>query len=173
MAHQLNRHEFEQTQGDGEGQGSLACCSPWGCKESDMTEQLNNKTVIRTFTLAFLLLPKNMPDPSPHLVYSISYCHDTLTPKLWHSPPFGVAWKSTDVSNGVKITHESLFVYITVSQKDFYTFTSKQPRQGFPDGPAIKNLPVQGTQVQPLVREDPTCCRATKPVGLSYRACGP
>ena len=28
--------------GDGEGQGSLACCSPWGRKESDMTEQLNN-----------------------------------------------------------------------------------------------------------------------------------
>ena len=32
--HQLNGHEFEQTQGDNEGQGSLACCSPWGCKES-------------------------------------------------------------------------------------------------------------------------------------------
>ena len=41
--HQLNRHEFEQTLGDGEGQGSLACCSPWGHKESDMTEWLNNK----------------------------------------------------------------------------------------------------------------------------------
>ena len=37
----LERHEFEQTSGDGEGQGSLACCSPWGHKESDMTEQLN------------------------------------------------------------------------------------------------------------------------------------
>ena len=35
--HQLNGHEFEQTQGDGEGQESLACCSPWGRKESDMT----------------------------------------------------------------------------------------------------------------------------------------
>ena len=35
-------HEFEQAPGDGEGQGALACCSPWGCKESDMTEQLNN-----------------------------------------------------------------------------------------------------------------------------------
>ena len=37
----LNRHEFEQIPGDSEGQGSLACCSPWGCRESDMTEQLN------------------------------------------------------------------------------------------------------------------------------------
>ena len=36
--HQFNRHKFEQTPGDSEGQGSLACCSPWGHEESDMTE---------------------------------------------------------------------------------------------------------------------------------------
>ena len=41
--HQLDGHEFEQTLGDGEGQRTPVCCSPWGCKESDMTEQLNNK----------------------------------------------------------------------------------------------------------------------------------
>ena len=35
---QLNGHEFEQTQEDGDGQGSLACCSPWGCKELGTTE---------------------------------------------------------------------------------------------------------------------------------------
>ena len=35
---QLNGHEFEKTPGDSEGQGSLACCSPWGHKELDMTE---------------------------------------------------------------------------------------------------------------------------------------
>ena len=40
--HQLNGHEFEQTPGDGEGQESLACCSPWGCKELDTTEWLKN-----------------------------------------------------------------------------------------------------------------------------------
>ena len=39
--HQLNRHEFEQAPGDGEGQGSLACCYPWGDKELDLTEQLS------------------------------------------------------------------------------------------------------------------------------------
>ena len=44
--HWLNEHEFEQTLGDSEGQGSLVCCSPWGCKESDMTEQLNNKQLL-------------------------------------------------------------------------------------------------------------------------------
>ena len=42
--HQLNGHEFEQTLGGGKGQGSLACCNPWGCKESDTTERLNNKS---------------------------------------------------------------------------------------------------------------------------------
>ena len=40
----LNGREFEQTPGDGKGQGSLECCSPWNCKEMGMTEQLNNKT---------------------------------------------------------------------------------------------------------------------------------
>ena len=37
----LDRHEFEQALGGGDGQGSLACCSPWGCRESDKTERLN------------------------------------------------------------------------------------------------------------------------------------
>jgi len=39
--HWLEGHEFEQAPGVGDGQGSLACCSPWGCKELDMTEWLN------------------------------------------------------------------------------------------------------------------------------------
>ena len=40
--HQLNGHEFDQAPGNGEGQGSLASCSQWGCKELDTTERLNN-----------------------------------------------------------------------------------------------------------------------------------
>ena len=40
--HQLNGHKFELTLGDSEGLGSLARCSPWGCKESNMTWQVNN-----------------------------------------------------------------------------------------------------------------------------------
>ena len=39
--HRLYRHEFEWTPGVGDGQGGLACCDSWGCKELDMTEQLN------------------------------------------------------------------------------------------------------------------------------------
>ena len=39
--HQLDGHEFEEAPGAGDGQESLACCSPWGSKELNMTEQLN------------------------------------------------------------------------------------------------------------------------------------
>ena len=39
--HQLNGHELEQAPGIGDGQGSLACCSPWGHEELNMTERLN------------------------------------------------------------------------------------------------------------------------------------
>ena len=39
--HRRNGHGFEKAVGVGEGQGSLVCCSPWGCKESDTTERLN------------------------------------------------------------------------------------------------------------------------------------
>ena len=40
--HWVNGHEFEQALGDSEGQGIPVCCSPWGCKESNTTEQLNS-----------------------------------------------------------------------------------------------------------------------------------
>ena len=43
--HQLYGHEFEQAPGVGDGQGSLVCCNPWGHKELDMTEPLNNNNV--------------------------------------------------------------------------------------------------------------------------------
>ena len=42
--HQLDEHEFEQPPGDGEGRGSLGCCSPWGRRESDTTEQLDSNS---------------------------------------------------------------------------------------------------------------------------------
>ena len=48
--HGPDGHEFERALGDGEGQGSLGCCSPWGHKESDTTERLN------TFLLEMIYL---------------------------------------------------------------------------------------------------------------------
>ena len=43
--YQVNGHEFEQTPTDSKGQGSLLCCSPWGHKELDTTEQLNKNNL--------------------------------------------------------------------------------------------------------------------------------
>ena len=40
--HRLHGHKFEQAPGAGDGQGGLACCSPWGCRESDTTQRLNS-----------------------------------------------------------------------------------------------------------------------------------
>ena len=48
--HQPNGYEFEQAPGDGKGQGSLVCCSPWNCKESDTTDLLNNKKISEVFS---------------------------------------------------------------------------------------------------------------------------
>ena len=59
--HRLEEHEFEQTPGVGDGQGSLACCSPRGCKESDITERLNTNSSVWP-----LPKPQNGPlDPRP------------------------------------------------------------------------------------------------------------
>ena len=44
--HSLDGHEFKYAPGDSEGQGSLAFYSPWGCKESDMTELMNNNNIL-------------------------------------------------------------------------------------------------------------------------------
>ena len=45
--HRLHGHEFEQALGVGDGQGGLACCGPWGRKESDTIEQLNNRKILK------------------------------------------------------------------------------------------------------------------------------
>ena len=59
--YQLNGHESEQTLGDGEGQESLVCYSPWGHKESDMTQQLNNKQLQYKITsLSFIFKYENL-----------------------------------------------------------------------------------------------------------------
>ena len=46
--HRLDGHEFERALEAGDGQGDLVCCSPWGCKELNTTERLNNNTNICT-----------------------------------------------------------------------------------------------------------------------------
>ena len=67
--HQLDGHEFEQALGVGNGQGSLACCSPWGHKKSDTTELNWTAQPLALYTLLFQLIlmsgkEKISPDPS-------------------------------------------------------------------------------------------------------------
>ena len=54
--YRLNAHEFEQSPGDGEGLGSLACYSPWDHKESDTTEELNNNNGIFVIFIESILI---------------------------------------------------------------------------------------------------------------------
>ena len=60
----LNGHEFEQTPGDTEGQGILACCTPRGLEESDTTQQLNDK--------------EDMLESSPLVLYSVILFENNL-----------------------------------------------------------------------------------------------
>ena len=78
--HQLNGHEFEQALGDGEGQGSLACCNAWDHKESDTTEWLNNSKK----TLGLPFLKKNRPGDFPGfpVAKAVCSCASTAGPQF-------------------------------------------------------------------------------------------
>ena len=81
--YRLNRHEFEQTLGDGEGQGSLACCSPWDHKELNMTEQLNWTDGIISFLLFYSTIKILQLTKFIFLSIKIEYlhsCHPTYIP---------------------------------------------------------------------------------------------
>ena len=59
--HWFNGHELGQTPGDGEGQGGLPCCSPWGHKELDMTWWLNNAILYKRFGWPLILASVGIP----------------------------------------------------------------------------------------------------------------
>ena len=71
--HWLNGHEFEQAPGAGDGQGSLVCCSPWGCQESDSTERLNwtdnHITFAKILPHSLSCTSHSMNTQSPHHIW--------------------------------------------------------------------------------------------------------
>ena len=87
--HQLNEHECEQTLGDSEGQGNLACFSSLGCKGSDTTEQLNNINIHLKFFLFYLWFFFLISDSSLCLQYlasvnnSFSHSVNHIFNKYW------------------------------------------------------------------------------------------
>ena len=74
--HRLNGHELEQALGDSEGQGSLACCSPWGCKESDTTKRLTTTKSSGAF----------LGYPTQVLACLVAQSCQTLHPKACSTP---------------------------------------------------------------------------------------
>ena len=103
--HQVNGHEFEQALGVGDGQGSLVCCSPWGCKDSDTTEWLDWKKDLCWNTALWNLWMKDSlvlepGNPRAHSLgnYWKSWCaryvHKLLPARYWWFIfVIGVKWK--------------------------------------------------------------------------------
>ena len=71
--HRFNVHKFEQSLGDGEGQGSLVCYSTWGHKQFDTTEQLNNKKHINKSNGFLILILFNCQDLKMKKNYVFEY----------------------------------------------------------------------------------------------------
>ena len=82
--HWLNGHDFERTPGDSEGQGSLVCCSPWGCKDWDTTEQQR-----KIWNVLQVSLTKSFSQLSDHLEDACFHYH-------------GICWPSWSVMNNNK-----------------------------------------------------------------------
>jgi len=83
--HWLDGHEFYQAPGIGDGQGSLAFCSPWGRKESDMTEQLNwTRGIVGCATGYFLKLYFIITRTKIILFFPSSYGYSHINRKSWN-----------------------------------------------------------------------------------------
>ena len=83
--HWLNGHEFEQALGDSEGQGSLACCSPWGYKELDTTEQLNRIEHMITIKI-IIFISQDMKTPTLMLNQPLGAFYLPLSQISWPQP---------------------------------------------------------------------------------------
>ena len=89
--HWLNGHEFDQAPGDGEGQRGLACCSPWGCKELDIIEWMNNN---KSQPSENMLVWANKPPLIP-TSYKSTYSSSRTTAQE-HGIPMGLgSWRSS------------------------------------------------------------------------------
>ena len=102
--HRFSGHKFEQTLGDSEGQGSLACCNPWSRKVSDMTEQLTNKKCFGRINL-------------------LASCRSVL--QKYTSPHTGVRFLKTNICN---VFLYSCWINIVI----YWKITGKKNESGKP-----------------------------------------
>ena len=93
--HRLDGHAFEQALGIGDGQGSLVCCSLWGCKEPDTTERLNQNSML---VLEGLLLRRGLAE-AHHREGALAAA--VLEGPPWHKP----SWRSPLTLGSVQFSH--------------------------------------------------------------------
>ena len=124
--HWLNGHELGQTPGDDEGQGSLVCCSPWECKEPDMTWRLNNK--------------KNCTELLAAAAKSLQSC-PTLQPHRWQPTRLPHPWDSPGKNTGVGC-HFLLQCMKVKSESEVAQLcpTPSGPRDCSPPGPSVHGI---------------------------------
>ena len=112
--HWLNGHEFEQAPGDGKGQGSLACCSPWGHKESGMTEQLNSNTLILTLLALICVFKMNLLRVvTPFLIFLLLALNLQLSDRF-KSP---LSWKQQQIQYQYQSQSVVTIFYLRVSNE--------------------------------------------------------
>ena len=110
--HRLNGHEFEQTPGDSGGQGGLACCSPWGCKESNTTEQMNSNICLKICSKvlqARLQQYMNWEIPDVQAGFQ-RWARDQITDTRWVGEK---AWSSRKTFSASLTAVKSLTMWIT------------------------------------------------------------
>ena len=104
--HWLNGHEFEQAPEDGEGQGSLACCSPWGRKESDKTERLDNNN-----------------EQQPPIYQNLFICFIGRKAKIFLSNPRSWRWSPKLILEFIFLPFTPCFLDLTVPPPQFFLLT--------------------------------------------------
>ena len=105
--HRLNGHESEWTPGDGDGQGGLACCDSWGCKESDTTERLN-WTELNNFIYS-ILFQIQLPETGHNENYSLFFFKQHWYMLKWNSVGYLQDTAFTLKDNTINQSHDSVF----------------------------------------------------------------
>ena len=149
--HWLNGHEFEQTPGDSEGQGSLVCCSPWSCKELATIYRLNSNIKPRQQLVkrCYCVFVFRKPLWDNFWISSLT----TLNPQIWISTGTNKKHKLLNIFKcyygpGAEQRAFACVLYLNLPQTlicGHYCFFIWQglkfKKTGFPGGSVVKNLP--------------------------------
>ena len=119
--HRFNGHEFEQTLGDSVGQGSLVCCSSWGCKMSDMTE-LHTHTFnsVFSFSINSVFSSVSVQLLSCVLIHK-KYWNSSISSNLDGSREYYALWNKSDRKR--QMLHDTTYMWNLKIKTNVYTKT--------------------------------------------------